>query len=104
MSGGSFNYLCYADAGELLSRSEDLASMASELRALGYDARDVAERTESLLKLRQHIADEVEALSSVWHAVEWWCSADWSREQVFIAIGEYRERQKRSGTSQEQRW
>lgn len=94
MSGGSFNYLCHVDAGELLGRSEDLEHMASELRALGYDAREIATRTESLLKLREHIAAEIEALSSVWHAVEWWRSCDWSREQVFVAIGEYRERER----------
>lgn len=95
MSGGSFNYLCFVDPGELLGRSEDLGHMVAELRALGYDARDVADRTEALLKLRDQIAAEMEALAGVWKAMEWWQSCDSSKEQVFIAIGEYRERERR---------
>ena len=95
MSGGSFNYLCHKDVGGVLGEGrEDLRSMAGALTELGHDARDVAERTAALLVKADEMQSEIDALSDVWHAVEWWRSCDYSREQVFIAIGRYRERER----------
>lgn len=93
MSGGSFNYLCHKDVGGVLGEGrEDLRGMAGALAALGHDAKDVAERTAALLTKADEMQAEIEALADVWQAVEWWQSCDYSREQVFIAIGRYRER------------
>ena len=93
MSGGSFNYLYTQTPGQVLD-SEELQRMADEIRELGYDAKDVASRTQALVELRDRVAAEIEALGPVWQAVEWWRSCDWSRDQVLIAIGAYRERQR----------
>jgi hypothetical protein len=95
MSGGSFNYLCFREAGDIFGHEDDLAEMAAELAALGHQAQDVATRTRALIDRRDEINDEIAALKDVWQAVEWWRSCDRSREDVFIAIGRYREREER---------
>ena len=41
MSGGSFNYLCYAESDNIAEKTEDLQYMADQLAALGY-ASDAA--------------------------------------------------------------
>lgn len=95
MSGGSFNYLCYKDAGELVSSSrQDLNEMVSALDALGSDAKEIADRTRAIPDRIAEIQAEIDALSDVWKAVEWWQSCDWSRERVFVEIGRYKERHK----------
>lgn len=94
MSGGSFNYLYGKDLAMLLeSGMSDLKHMAEELDGLGYDAAPLRDRTNELIeRIREVEADineEIQRLAPVWRAVEWWCSCDSSREQVFVAIGEY---------------
>ena len=48
MSGGSFNYLCYAELSELLNRISDLEDIERELIELGYT--DIAKDTRRLIE------------------------------------------------------
>ncbi len=94
MSGGSYNYLCFKDATDLLSRSHDaeIQQMADRLAALGYD--DAAQMTtEVLLVLKQsriRIEARIQFLSDVWHAIEWLDSCDISADTVEQIIKEWR--------------
>lgn len=93
MSGGSYDYLCFKDPGELIEDASELARMQDRLAGLGY-AKDAAVETAHLLaRIRQFsILVEVasERLQEVWKAVEWWDSCDYSEEQVKEALVEYR--------------
>ena len=92
MSGGSFNYLCHREPLDL--PSEDVAHMASELRAAS--AVDAADATDAILaEIRSFTAlleQRLEPLRSVWMAMEWWQSCDWSEEQFRAALAGWRER------------
>lgn len=93
MSGGSFNYLCFADATDLLSKHRpDLADMAANLTNRGY--KDAALETERLIAYVDHaerqITARMERLQKVWKAVEWNCSGDSGPEEVREAVEEYR--------------
>lgn len=99
MSGGSFNYLCHKSATEIMESGRvDLAQMATELESLGHLARPVAEATRALAdrlgEVERELDAEVARLEPIWHAVEWWRSCDWSKDQVFVAIGEWKERER----------
>jgi hypothetical protein len=105
VSGGSFNYLCHKDVVQLLeSGMADLEEMAVELEGLGHVAKAPAVRTravQSRLRAMQTELDaELRELEPVWQAVEWWRSCDWGRDQVLVAIGEYRERQRSAEKAQ----
>lgn len=91
MSGGSFNYLCYAaDTGMLGESRGAIEEMAEALDA--YDqpaAAKAAERTRAVL-LALSAADELaRQLTDVWHAVEWHHSCDWSEEDVIKVLRAY---------------
>lgn len=94
MSGGSYDYLYQVgDLDELLAKQLSLREMADRLAGLGYAPDAAAETEELLLLLRQWQvrADvRVKRLSDVWHAVEWWDSADSNEDGVRKALGEYR--------------
>lgn len=71
MSGGSFNYLYAQDPYE----PEELRRMADDLRSRGMDV--AAEETLALIPRRA-----TNELASLWQAVEWHRSCDWSEAQV----------------------
>lgn len=88
MSGGSFNYLCFKECLEeitKLSALEDLQRMVDELAKLGY-AKDVALETQDLLlDLRAfdvRVTQRLKRLQPVWRGLEWWDSGD-TREDSF---------------------
>ncbi|MGW7688828.1 hypothetical protein ACWGMA_08030 [Streptomyces asiaticus] len=94
MSGGSYNYLCYAqDLEDLHNRRHDLEEMANRLAGLGY-AQDAARETEELLVLfRQwetRAVVRMRCLADVWQAIEWWDSCDSSEDRVREALASYR--------------
>lgn len=93
MSGGSYNYLCYAESDTLLHNTETIKEMSDRLAGLGY-ASDAAAETEDLLLLIRQALNRIEArrkrLEGVWKAIEWWDSADWGEDQVKKALEEYR--------------
>lgn len=93
MSGGSFNYLCFAPVEDLFGKHKgDLREMADALTTAGY--KDAAAETERVLAYVEHaerqIAARVERLQAVWKAVEWWRSADSGPEAVAEAVAKYR--------------
>lgn len=95
MSGGSFNYLCYAELPDLLNRDWDIQSMADELAKLGY-AKDAAKETmDLLLDLRSavnRLETRKEHISDVWKALEWWHSGDWSEESFKEELEKWRDK------------
>lgn len=96
MSGGSYNYLSYVtydDLSDLLDHRRDLEEMVERLAGLGY-AQDAAEESLHLLRdLRKwevNAGVAVKRLRDIWHAVEWWDSADSTEEAVLEALAKYR--------------
>jgi len=93
MSGGSYDYLCFKDAGELAQHEETLQRMADRLARLGY-ADDAAKETmEVLLEMRQalnRLQTRISRLSGVWKAVEWWDSCDSGEDGLREALSRYR--------------
>lgn len=91
MSGGSFNYLCYADAEELPLKLADLNDMADSLQRSG--AKEAAAETERLIAYVEHSQRQIEArlnrLSGVWKAMEWWTDSDWSEDDFRNAVAVY---------------
>lgn len=97
MSGGSFNYLCHKNLTDVLvSGMEDLHDMAEALDGLGHYAKAPAERTAALYErislLRQEVDEEIQSLSPVWHALEWWRSCDWGADQFWKSVGAWEAR------------
>lgn len=94
MSGGSYNYLCFKDASELLSgsHSDELRQMVDRLAGLGYE--DAAKSTEELIAVlsqcRARIQARVENLSSVFKAVEWMDSGDSVLDNLESVIEKWR--------------
>jgi hypothetical protein len=94
MSGGSFDYLCYAhDVRDLTEKGEALERMRDSLAGLGY-AKDAAMETEVLIRLLRQTEVRVETainrLSEVWRAMEWWQSYDSSEDGLKQALAKYR--------------
>lgn len=93
MSGGSYNYLCYASADELINKTADLQDIADRLAGLGY-AKDAALETQSLLLIIRQYENRIEAmknrLDGVWKAIEWWDSADTNEDSFKEALEKYR--------------
>ena len=94
MSGGSYNYLCHRDAGDVLDGqgAEDLVAMRDALRGLGF--LDAAGQTDAVIatiaEARQLVELRMETLRDVWKAVEWHDSNDWGPERIDDAIAAYR--------------
>lgn len=82
MSGGSYDYL-YFHAPDLGGRRGQLEAMAERLEGLPYAAKAAAATRRILADLGD------ESLADVWHAVEWWDSADYGEEQVRDAVSKY---------------
>lgn len=95
MSGGSYDYLCYKDALQLLDYEGPLSAMANRLTGLGY-AQEAAQETSELLSIVQRTLKDIQIraghLRNVWQAVEWWDSGDWDEDGVKQALAEYRKK------------
>lgn len=96
MSGGSYDYLCFKDAEDLLSGHVEgnIELMSNRLAGLGY-ATDAAAETEELLLIirqtRNRLSARAKRLHDVWYAVEWWDSCDSGEDSVKKALEKYRE-------------
>jgi hypothetical protein len=88
MSGGSFDYLCYAvEIGTLGERRGAIEAMAQALDE--YDqpaAAKAADRTRAVLAALDAADELARQLSDVWHAVEWHHSSDWGEEDVLEVL------------------
>lgn len=101
MSGGSYNYLAREldinGAEGIMTRQDDLLRMA---HALEHHCPEAAEETRLFLRggpveqqhrsLLHQVERHAERLGPLWHAVEWYTSNGWSRDQVDAAVAEYR--------------
>ncbi len=103
MSGGSFNYLCYKDASELLSYKEDLAVMLLLCVEEGETASPGARAIRNLLRHIRKATKKAQKLldSDLLHDIEWWKSSDYGRDQAIAAMRGYPKPQNRADTKQE---
>ena len=92
MSGGSFNYLCYANMPELIGRTADMEDMEQYLIQKGYTdiARDVRRLIEYCLSAENRIEVLFEQLQEVFRAVEWNVSGDIGDESLIEKLEKYR--------------
>lgn len=92
MSGGSFNYLCYANMPDVLSRTKDMEEMEQYLIEMGYTdiAKDVRRLIEYCKSAENRITVLFEQLQGVFRAVEWKVSADIGEETLIKRLEEYR--------------
>jgi hypothetical protein len=91
MSGGSFNYLCSRDLEDILyGVGEEWDSMLHELDSLCPEAASEMRkiRTDAETFVKEH-DNRWNKLTRVLHAVEWWRSNDYGKDQVDKAIKEY---------------
>lgn len=94
MSGGSHNYLCFRNDGDLFNHVtlRDMENMATRLIELGYE--DVAKETLALkCTIQQAMASSramKDRLQDAWKSVEWYDSSDVGIEEVEKSISEYR--------------
>lgn len=90
MSGGSFDYLCDADIGDIANRIARLREMANSLQEFeGADEARLATLRviERIVDLESSLTEDIKA---VWKAVEWYHSCDWGRDQAQAAVYAYR--------------
>lgn len=94
MSGGSFEYMCFKGADELVQFEEQLERMTNYLAGRG-DAEDAARETQEVLLLIRQYKVRIEArakrLHEIWRTVEWHISGDYSEGQVKEALARYRD-------------
>ena len=92
MSGGSLNYLCYAETPEIMSRVSDMESVENTLLSMKYNdiAKDVRRLIEYCNMAHNRIEVLREQLYDVFHAVEWYDSADYSTDSLVKVLEEYR--------------
>ena len=99
MSGGSLNYLCYRGEAELLfgyiHEMEDVEHELLKQNAPDI-ARDVRRLIEYIESARIRIEMLAEQLHDIFHAVEWYQSADTGLDSLRKSIENYR-----NGTKEE---
>lgn len=92
MSGGSFDYLCFAEPYDIFNKRDALKRMAEDLASDGHI--DAAKETETVgLILNQFEAlmrARLDRLHDLWRAVEWTRSGDTGPNAITEAIAEYR--------------
>lgn len=91
MSGGSYNYLCYANSESIFGHIDDLNRMRDKLIELGH--LDAAKETESIILIINsfilRVDSRIERLSGVWKAVEWYDCGDYEIDGIKNAIEKY---------------
>lgn len=95
MSGGSFNYLYCRNTDELMNNTSDLEEMRDCLISYGYE--DIAKDTQRLIEYIKSaecvIGTLKDMLEPVFHAVEWYESADWGKERMIEELEKYRRKE-----------
>lgn len=90
MSGGSFDYLCFKDIGEVLA-SGNLQPMANALMEYKGGEKAAAD-TLAFLAVLPPLDERLRPLRDVWRAVEWHHSADSGPDDVVEALKTYETR------------
>ena len=78
MSGGSFDYICYAEADTLLQKYHVLENMRDWLIYKNKidAAKEIDRFYQDVIMFRRMLEFRLERLQKVMHAAEWWCSND----------------------------
>lgn len=89
MSGGSFDYLCFADLTS--EHLKTIERMGAELEALGAQRAvmrtdGIAAKLRAIEIMQEDVRRAQSELEPLWKAVEWWRSGDTNRESVLAAI------------------
>lgn len=92
MSGGSLNYLCWKEWPEICGCQQDLETVERVLIEYGYTdiARDVRRLIEYCLSAENRIDVLAEQLRDVFHAVEWYESCDYGKDELVRDLDAYR--------------
>ena len=92
MSGGSHNYLCWAQMPDIISRTADMEDMEQTLIQEGYTdiAKDVRRLIEYCKSAEIRISVLFEQLEDVFHDIEWYHSADIGKETLIKRLEQYR--------------
>ena len=95
MSGGSFNCLCYTETADLFNRISDLENMRESLIKYGYEdiAKDTQRLIEYIKSAKCTIGTLKDMLGPVFHAVEWYESADYEKETMIEILEKYRRKE-----------
>lgn len=99
MSGGSLNYLCYKEPEELFHYISEMEEVEQVLVREGAQdvARDVRRLIEYVKSAEVRIGVLSKQLNDVFHAVEWYLSADYGRDNLLTHIEQYQTGKKESG-------
>lgn len=94
MSGGSYEYMCFAEVEDLAHKKRLIDNMAERLKELGYEDAAVATTgiytaVNESLRILQEMKENI---AGVWQAVEWLDSNDWGEESVKNAVEEWRQK------------
>lgn len=92
MSGGSLDYLCFAEPGELFDRVREMEEVEQFLTEHGAEdiASDVRRLIEYIKTAQNRIGVLFDQLSDIFHAVEWRMSGDYGDNDVQLAVSQYR--------------
>lgn len=92
MSGGSFNYLCYAEMPDILCKTNDMADMEEYLIRMGYTdiAKDVRRLIEYCKTAEIRVSVLFEQLQEVFRAIEWKVSGDIGEDDLIKKLEKYR--------------
>ena len=92
MSGGSYNYLCFAPMTDVIKRVADMGEMEDFLLKAGYTdiAKDVRRLMEYCKSAENRISVLFERLEEVFHDIEWYESGDIGKESLIKTLEEYR--------------
>ena len=92
MSGGSFNYLCYADCEKIISMKQELKAMEERLSELGFKdiANEVLIIKQQIDSFEFRINKRLKDIHETFRAVEWMDSGDSDFESVKKAVDKWR--------------
>lgn len=79
MSGGSYDYLCFAELEDLFNRKGHLSNMTDRLMELGYPqlALENMEFALDLRRFKLNFGTRQKRLREIWHTIEWLDSGDY---------------------------
>ena len=92
MSGGSHNYLCYAELPDVIGRTADMEQIEQTLIEKGYTdiAEDVRRLIEYCKSAQIRVGVLFTQLCGVFHDVEWYDSGDIGESSLINKLESYR--------------